>query len=159
MSPESPERMRFLVLTPALDGAYGIAELSRQAIRTLVRDASAERGEVWALDAGAGGSAPMVGRMPRHERYKGHDWLIDVWPFVVPSVPDARLVVVGRGDDRARLEARVAAAGVGGAIRFAGRVSDEELAGLYRACAFFVMPSANEGFGLAYLEAMRAGKP
>ena len=29
---------------------------------------------------------------------------------------------------------------------------------LYRRCAFFVMPSREEGFGLVFLEAMRAGK-
>jgi len=45
------------------------------------------------------------------------------------------------------------------AIQFTGLVNDEELAALYRASAFFVMPSTGEGFGLAYLEAMRAGKP
>src|SRR4030095_8219597 len=36
---------------------------------------------------------------------------------------------------------------------------DEVLAELYRRAAFFVMPSPREGFGLVYLEAMRAGKP
>ena len=34
----------------------------------------------------------------------------------------------------------------------------EALAALYRDCAFFVMPSRDEGFGLVFLEAMRAGK-
>ncbi|MFI5178480.1 MAG: glycosyltransferase family 4 protein, partial [Vicinamibacterales bacterium] len=106
-----------------------------------------------------GGFALIVGRMWAEERYKGHDRLIEIWPDVRARVPGARLVVVGEGDDRSRLEARAAEAGVAGAITFVGRVDDAELAGLYRACAFFVMPSPNEGFGLAFVEAMRAGKP
>ena len=43
-------------------------------------------------------------------------------------------------------------------MRFLGRVSDQALDALYRDCAFFVMPSRDEGFGLVFLEAMRAGK-
>src|SRR5205807_637781 len=86
------------------------------------------------------GFALIVGRLWSSERYKGHDRLIDLWPSVQARVPDARLIVVGDGDDRRRLETRVAASGLDGAIRFVGRVSDEALAGLYRASAFFVMP-------------------
>jgi len=103
--------------------------------------------------------ALIVGRLAAGERYKGHDALIDAWPLVQSLVPGAGLIVVGDGDDRARLEARVASAGLGGAIQFLGHVPDAQLRGLYRACALFVMPSAGEGFGLAYLEAMREGKP
>ena len=43
-------------------------------------------------------------------------------------------------------------------MRFAGRVDDGRLSALYRDCAFFLMPSRAEGFGLVFLEAMRAGK-
>ena len=109
--------------------------------------------------AADGGFALIVGRMWAEERYKGHDQLIDVWPSVCAGVPAAALVIAGDGDDRGRLEARVAAEGLTGAIRFTGRVSDAVLADLYAACRCLVMPSANEGFGLVYLEAMRAGKP
>jgi len=100
--------------------------------------------------------ALIVGRLAGSERYKGHDVLIDLWPRIRDEVPDACLVVAGDGDDRARLEARAAA--LGPAVRFLGRVSDEALDALYRGCAFFVMPSRDEGFGLVFLEAMRAGK-
>jgi phosphatidylinositol alpha-1,6-mannosyltransferase len=94
--------------------------------------------------------------MAAGERYKGHDLLITIWPRVAAEVPGARLMVVGDGDDRARLEAR--AAPLEGRVSFIGRVSDEALTALYQQCAFFVMPSRDEGFGLVFLEAMRAGK-
>ena len=104
----------------------------------------------------AGPFALIVGRMVAEERYKGHDLLIDIWPSIVAAVPGVRLVVVGDGDDRARLEAR--AAYLDDHVSFRGRVSDGVLAQLYRDCAFFVMPSRGEGFGLVFLEAMHAGK-
>lgn len=106
-----------------------------------------------------GGFALIVSRLWSQERYKGHDWLIDIWPAVRRRVHDARLLAVGDGDDRLRLEARVKALGLDDAIHFTGRIDDERLEALYRASAFFVMPSTNEGFGLVYLEAMREGKP
>src|SRR4029077_214501 len=80
------------------------------------------------------------------------------WAGVRRRVPDATLVVVGDGDDRPRLEALAASTGVGAAVRFAGRLSDRDLAACYARCAFFVLPSTDEGFGLVFLEAMRAGK-
>ncbi len=45
------------------------------------------------------------------------------------------------------------------AIRYAGPVSDEELASLYQRCAFTVFPSVEEGFGLPILESLWYGKP
>ncbi|HKT81150.1 MAG TPA: glycosyltransferase, partial [Vicinamibacterales bacterium] len=108
--------------------------------------------------AGREGYALIVGRLSADERYKGHDALIDVWPAVRAEVPDAELLIVGDGDDRPRLEAAVRERGLADAIRFAGRTTAGALEGLYRNAAFFVMPSVGEGFGIVFLEAMRAGK-
>lgn len=44
-------------------------------------------------------------------------------------------------------------------VRFPDWVSDEELEGLYRLAACFVLPSFEEGFGLPVLEAMSRGVP
>jgi phosphatidylinositol alpha-1,6-mannosyltransferase len=101
----------------------------------------------------------ITGRMSSSERYKGHDELIESWPTVVTEHHDAQLVVVGGGDDVARLAEKAHAAGVGESVLFAGRVSDALLAALYARAAAFAMPSRGEGFGLVYLEAMRAGLP
>ncbi|MCW8139677.1 MAG: glycosyltransferase family 4 protein [Planctomycetota bacterium] len=98
----------------------------------------------------------IVGRLT--EGYKGHDELLEVWPRLLRTHPGARLVVAGDGPERPRLEARAQALGLQGAVRFAGRVPEEDLPALYDACAFFAMPSLGEGFGLVFLEAMRAGK-
>lgn len=105
------------------------------------------------------GRALMVGRLWAEERYKGHDLLIDVWPAVRRACPNAQLMIVGDGDDRPRLETRVRDAGLGGAIRFAGLVSQDELRRHFAEAQVFVLPSEGEGFGIVFLEAMRAGRP
>ena len=107
-----------------------------------------------ALERFDGPYALIVGRMSSRERYKGHDLLIDVWPVVREAVPAARLVVAGDGDDASRLRVKA-----GEGIDFVGRVDEARLAALYRDATLFVMPSTDEGFGLVYLEAMRASTP
>jgi glycosyltransferase involved in cell wall biosynthesis len=105
------------------------------------------------------GRALVVGRLWSEERYKGHDLLIDVWPAVQRACPNAQLMIVGDGDDRARLESRVRDAGLHQAIRFAGLVSQDELRRHFAEAQVFVLPSEGEGFGIVFLEAMRAGRP
>jgi len=119
-----------------------------------------ERSPAGAVDAGllarlGDGFFLVAGRMASGERYKGHDQLLEA----LPAVPDARLVVAGDGDDRRRLEEKAAALGLGSRAAFTGFLGEATLAELYRRCAAFVMPSRGEGFGLVYLEAMRAAKP
>ncbi len=102
--------------------------------------------------------ALIVGRMVRESSYKGHDELLELWPTVLEHFPDFNLVIAGDGPDRLRLQAKAAAKGLHESVHFTGLVSDEELQRLYRDCEFFVLPSTGEGFGLVYLEAMRARK-
>jgi len=79
-----------------------------------------------------------------------------------------RYVVVGEGEIRRGLEVLAVEMGVAKNVTFVGEVSDEELAGLYRGCDVFVLPSrgqqragvvGGEGFGRVYVEAALAGKP
>lgn len=102
--------------------------------------------------------ALIVARIDSRERYKGHDLLIEIWPEVRKEVPDATLIVAGDGPDRKRLEHKAQREGLGDCVQFLGLVPREILARLYRDCAFFVMPSTGEGFGLVFVEAMQAGK-
>ncbi|HUE89994.1 MAG TPA: glycosyltransferase family 4 protein [Vicinamibacterales bacterium] len=104
-------------------------------------------------------SAVIVGRLWSEERYKGHDALLDVWPSHLRHHPHARLVIVGDGDDRVRLQHRVQAEGLSASVVFRGRVSRSELEQVLDDSRVFVMPSSGEGFGIVYLEAMHAGRP
>src|SRR3954452_4357918 len=86
----------------------------------------------------------------------GLDVLITAWS----QLPAGLLVIVGEGPDRPRLERLAEELGVGERVRFAGRVSEEELPDWYRAADVCVLPSlALEGFGLAALEALACGTP
>jgi phosphatidyl-myo-inositol dimannoside synthase len=100
----------------------------------------------------------IVGRM-EGDRYKGHEDMLTAVARLAPAYPGLRLVVVGEGNDRARLEARAREMGVADRAIFTGFVDTATLSAIYRRCAVFAMPSDGEGFGLVYLEAMRAGKP
>jgi glycosyltransferase involved in cell wall biosynthesis len=106
----------------------------------------------------SGTFALIVGRLSSQERYKGHDTLLELWREVTTACPEARLVVVGDGDDRVRLENKAKDLGSADAVSFLGRATGDKLESLYRDCSFFVMPSSEEGFGLVFLEAMRAGR-
>ena len=110
-------------------------------------------------DRDAAPFALIVGRMDAREQYKGHDLLLEIWPRLMSAVPDARLVVVGDGTDLPRLRSKARELGLAASVEFTGSISDEHLYTLYRDCSFFAMPSQGEGFGLVFLEAMRAGKP
>jgi len=100
----------------------------------------------------------IVGRMASVERLKGHDPVLDAWPDVRKSIPDARLLIVGGGNDLARLKRRVAREQIGG-VEFLGRLGDGERDRLYAGSRLFFFPSKQEGFGLAGVEAASAGVP
>ena len=104
-------------------------------------------------------AAIMIGRLDAGERYKGHHEAIRAWPSVQRAHPDAQLWIVGDGDLRAELEQEALDLSVGNAVRFFGRVTESEKDRLLAASRCLVLPSRAEGFGLVYLEAMRAGRP
>lgn len=112
-----------------------------------------------AFDREPGPFALIVGRVDAREKYKGHDLLLETWPRLRSEVPGARLFVVGDGSDLSRLRSKAVGLKLEDVVEFAGSVSEERLYAFYRDCSFFVMPSRGEGFGLVFLEAMRAGKP
>ena len=92
---------------------------------------------------------------------KGIDRVLDAWPLVTAKVPEARLVVAGRGP----LESLVAErASADPSIDYVGSLPGDGVAQLLREVAVFVTAPRptrvwNEQFGLAYVEAMASGVP
>lgn len=101
----------------------------------------------------------LVGRMHAGEGEKGQRELIAAMPRITEQVPQAQLVLVGEGSDRAALCALAAASPARAAIFLPGSISHAALRALYANCYAYVMPSRQEGFGLVYLEAMAYAKP
>jgi glycosyltransferase involved in cell wall biosynthesis len=87
---------------------------------------------------------------------KGVDLLLAAWPLVLASEPAARLLVVGFGPERERLEA--VADPVRERVFFTGRLDHEELVDLLPACEAIVVPSIfPEAFGMVAAEGAACG--
>jgi glycosyltransferase involved in cell wall biosynthesis len=93
-----------------------------------------------------------VGQLVPH---KGHDLIIKA----LTLVKDAKLVVVGQGPDKARLEALARELGVANRVRLAGPVPQTELRNYYSAADLMVLASEREGWANVLLESMACGTP
>jgi glycosyltransferase involved in cell wall biosynthesis len=100
-----------------------------------------------------------VARLSSPERYKGYDKIIEAMPSILERVPRVHYVLVGKGDDRGRVERRVRDMGLEDHVSLAGFVPESELCDHYNLCDVFAMPSKGEGFGIVFLEALACGKP
>ncbi len=98
------------------------------------------------------GGSPLLLAVCRLEPQKGLETAVRA----LAALPDATLLVLGEGPERQALETLAAALGVGDRVLLPGRVGD--VASLYRQATLLVHPARWEGFGLAMLEAMLAGK-
>jgi glycosyltransferase involved in cell wall biosynthesis len=98
----------------------------------------------------------FVGRL--HQR-KGLEHLVRAMPGVLARVPDARLLVAGRGEREGRVRGLVRELGLERSVEMLGHVPDGALPDLYARASVFVMPSDYEGFGIVMLEAMASSVP
>ena len=101
----------------------------------------------------------ILGRIDASEGLKGHAELLAAWPTVVAAVPDARLVIAGGGTGLDKLRQDVARSNVADSIELLGFVDQSMIPALFARAHVFAMPSRQEGFGIAYIEAMRHGVP
>lgn len=106
------------------------------------------------LQAGEGSEGDYILFLGRLVGTKGLPYLVKAMSKV-----DGKLVIVGDGPERERLEQLAASQGIGERIEFTGRVSTERKAELLSSCKVFVMPSLFESYGIAVTEAMIWGKP
>lgn len=110
------------------------------------------------------GDEPVIVCVSRLVQRKGQDQLIRVLPEVRRKYPGTRLVVVGEGPDRRRLE-RLARS-TGDAVFFTGALARDDMRDLVAAADIAAVPSRTrlsgldvEGLGIVYLEAQAAGVP
>lgn len=75
------------------------------------------------------------------------------------SVPDATLVVVGDGPERARLRALAKELDVAQRIHFVGEVAHDDLCAYYSATDVLVLASSREGMPNVVLESLACGTP
>jgi glycosyltransferase involved in cell wall biosynthesis len=79
---------------------------------------------------------------------------------VIKAVPDAYLLLGGKGPLKNNLVSLAHELGVENHIRFVGFIPEEELPDYYRVADIFILPTIElEGFGLITLEALASGLP
>ncbi|MFE7786056.1 glycosyltransferase family 4 protein [Streptomyces nigrescens] len=156
------------ILQPALEKISARIAVSEYARRTLVEHlggdavvipngvdvdffASAEPKAEW-----QGQTIGFIGRID--EPRKGLPVLMKALPAILAEVPDARLLVAGRGDEEEAVAALPAE--LRSRVEFLGMVSDEDKARLLRSVDLYVAPNTGgESFGIILVEAMSAAAP
>jgi phosphatidylinositol alpha-1,6-mannosyltransferase len=103
--------------------------------------------------------ATILARIDEAGGYKGHRELIACWPQVAARVPQARLRIAGDGPGREIVRGWVERSSARSSIEMLGFVPEPRVEALLRESSVLAMPSRGEGFGLAYIEAMRVGVP
>lgn len=102
-------------------------------------------------------AAPLAVFAGRLHAGKSLPHLINAWSAVLEKDRRARLWLVGEGDQRVALAQQVRDMELAGSITFTGTFQDIDE--VLQAADLFVLPSVEEGFSMALLEAMAAGLP
>ncbi len=100
----------------------------------------------------------------RLEPRKGIDAVLRALPALQKTHPDIVYDIIGKGADKARLEALAASRGIKDCVRFHGHIAEPEKAALLAKASVFVLPNRREpgsveGFGIVFLEAAAFGVP
>jgi glycosyltransferase involved in cell wall biosynthesis len=88
---------------------------------------------------------------------KRHADVLRALAVLGPRHPTLRYVIVGEGPERIGLEALAARLGVSQRVEFTGQLPPDRAIELTQRGTVFVMPSTEEAFGVAYIEAMAGG--
>ncbi len=105
------------------------------------------------------GEAPVIVTVARLATNRGHELLLQAFRILLGRVGDARLLLVGKGETRHRLEHLVAELGLGDRVIFTG-YRDRDLPSLLAAADCFVLMAAGSDESCrAALEAMAAARP
>jgi glycosyltransferase involved in cell wall biosynthesis len=104
--------------------------------------------------------APVAGIVSRIKSERLHDQLIRAFREVRAAVPEAKLLIIGRGEHEPELRGLTASLGLDGTVIFAGYRAGNDLPGAYRALDVKVwLTEGNDGTSRAVLEAMATGLP
>lgn len=137
---------RIAVVHNSIDPAYAanVSDNDVSALKSRLRIAPGERVVL------------AVGRLSRE---KGHTDLVNALKLLVGRAPEvpAKLVIVGDGPERQRIEQTAAAIGIGEKVIFAGQAGD--VRPYFAIADVFALPSHSEGSPNVLLEAMAAGVP
>src|SRR5205085_12031342 len=104
------------------------------------------------------GPGPVVGSVARFAAGRGHDLLIRGFALVLRDFPDARLVLIGKGERRDAIERLVGDLGLVGHVVLAGYRDGDLPAVLDSLDVFVLLGAGSDESCRAALEAMAAGR-
>ncbi|HEV3339652.1 MAG TPA: glycosyltransferase [Pirellulales bacterium] len=179
MFPDYPRRKRMLanrLLLGRRDRAIGVGQAVRRALianeglrsdrvgvvynginlaayREPANDSRCER----RLEFGWTDDHFVIVQVARLNSLKDHLTAVRAFERVHACLPEARLLIVGEGEERQAIEAEVSKRNLGAAIRLAGLRKD--VPRLVAACDLLWLTSVSEGIPLTLIEGMAAGLP
>jgi teichuronic acid biosynthesis glycosyltransferase TuaC len=103
--------------------------------------------------------APAIVTVGHLVARKRHADVLRALAVLAPRHAGLRYVIVGDGPERIALEGLAARLGVAERVEFCGQLSPTAALERARRCTLFAMPSTEEAFGVAYIEAMAGGLP
>jgi phosphatidylinositol alpha-1,6-mannosyltransferase len=105
------------------------------------------------------GAAPVVVSVSRLSANRGHETLLTGFKVLLEHIPEARLLLVGKGEGLRHLERLVDDLGLGRAVVFTGYRDRDLPAVVAAADCFALMGAGSDESCRAALEAMAAGRP
>ncbi|GAB6059668.1 glycosyltransferase family 4 protein [Desulfonatronum parangueonense] len=124
-----------------------------QSFQTNIQDFEVER---LRKDLGCGNGNPLLGIVGRMSPEKGHAWFMEAFRQVLQTNPDAKLLIIGSGQEQDRLKQICAETGLNENVHFVGFQSD--MSRWYPLLDLVVLPSLSEGLPNAAMEAMLFGR-
>jgi teichuronic acid biosynthesis glycosyltransferase TuaC len=106
-----------------------------------------------------GGRGPVLVTVAHLVARKRHADVLRAMAVLSQRHPTLRYEVIGEGPERVALEGLATRLGVSDRVTFHGQLPPAEALEHARRCTLFVMPSTEEAFGVAYVEAMAGGLP
>jgi colanic acid/amylovoran biosynthesis glycosyltransferase len=147
-----------------------VSEFTRSQLMALVEERHADRIRVVHMGvdterytpsegSGRSGSGVRVLCVARLVRHKGHATLLRALAALARDGLQLEATLVGEGPERGELERLAAELGIGGQVRFAGPLGQDELPAVYRDHDVFCLPTLSEAVGVVNMEAMACGLP
>lgn len=155
-------RLGLAAATTVLANSRGIAELARRNGAEDVRvvhlgaDLALPRRRGAAVRRDPSPSLVTVGHLVARKR---HADVLRALAVLNRRHPTLRYVIIGDGPERVSLEGLAARLEVAERVEFRGQLAHSEAIEQVRDCTLFAMPSTEEAFGVAYIEAMAGGVP
>jgi glycosyltransferase involved in cell wall biosynthesis len=169
-----PEKVRRYRLE-SIDGVIAISRMveraliaggvARESVRTIYSGLPPRKGEGPAPDRsatcralGVPGDAVLLGTVAHLFPRKGYDVMLRALPSLIRQVPSVHYLIIGTGERayEQQLKALASQLGIAERVHFVG--FQDDVTSLLSVLSLYVHPARMEGFGIAVVEALAAGK-